>query len=147
MRLALGTGETFAGLVATLPMLAGATLQLATPRFLKNAKSYKKWVIVCVSLQAAIAAFDAIAAAFVGRAAAALIFLAASFYWAASQASGPAWNTWIEEIVPKRLRARFFAFRSRVSQACTLAGFVIGGLHCKPAKVTAGCWRPLPEFL
>src|SRR5687768_14059639 len=29
--LALGTGKTFAGLVATLPMLAGAFLQLATP--------------------------------------------------------------------------------------------------------------------
>src|SRR5437879_1538537 len=29
--LALGTGETIAGLVATLPMLFGATLQLITP--------------------------------------------------------------------------------------------------------------------
>src|SRR5215510_3075952 len=38
--LALGTGETFAGLVATLPMLAGAALQLATPFCLKHARSY-----------------------------------------------------------------------------------------------------------
>src|SRR5213076_3316386 len=39
--LALGTGETLAGLVATLPMLMGASLQLATPWFLKRARSYK----------------------------------------------------------------------------------------------------------
>src|SRR6478752_121319 len=101
--LALGTGETFAGLVATLPMLAGATLQLVTPRLLRQAKSYKRWVVVCVSLQAASLLLMPVAAAFTGRLAAALVFLAAMFYWAASQASGPAWNTWIEEIVPRRL--------------------------------------------
>src|SRR4249920_195901 len=39
--LALGTGETFAGLVATLPMLAGAALQLATPKILQHRRSYK----------------------------------------------------------------------------------------------------------
>ena len=51
--LALGTGETFAGLVATMPMLVGASLQLATPWFLQRTRSYKRWVILCASLQAA----------------------------------------------------------------------------------------------
>ena len=51
--LALGTGETIAGLVATLPMLFGATLQLITPWCLQNVRSYKRWVVACVSLQAA----------------------------------------------------------------------------------------------
>ena len=37
--LAVGTGQTFAGLIATLPMLAGASLQLATPWFLQRARS------------------------------------------------------------------------------------------------------------
>jgi MFS family permease len=134
--LALGTGETFAGLVATVPMLAGATLQLVTPRLLRQAKSYKRWVVACVSLQAAALLCMPLAVAFTGNAAAALIFLAATFYWAASQASGPAWNTWIEEIVPRRLRARFFAVRSRVSQACTLAGFALGGLALQAGKNT-----------
>ena len=62
--LALGTGETFAGLVATLPMLAGAALQLATPWCLQRARSYKKWVILCASLQAAASAPDHPAHAF-----------------------------------------------------------------------------------
>lgn len=134
--LALGTGETFAGLVATLPMLAGATLQLVTPRFLQKAKSFKRWTVMCVSLQATALLCMPLAAAFSGSLAAALIFLAAMFYWAASQASGPSWNTWIEEIVPKRLRARFFAFRARISQACTLAGFALGGIALQLGKNT-----------
>jgi MFS family permease len=134
--LALGTGETFAGLVATLPMLAGASLQLATPWFLQRARSYKKWVILCASLQAAALLVMPLAAWFIGRSAASWVFVAASLYWAASQATGPAWNTWIEEIVPRRLRAKFFASRARVSQACTLAGFVVGGLALQAGKAS-----------
>ena len=134
--LALGTGETFAGLVATLPMLAGASLQLATPWFLQRARSYKKWVVLCASLQAAALLVMPLAAWLIGRSAASWVFVAASLYWAASQATGPAWNTWIEEIVPRRLRARFFASRARVSQACTLAGFITGGLALQAGKAS-----------
>src|SRR5438552_10236407 len=68
--LALGTGETFAGLVATLPMLAGATIQLATPRFLAKQRSYKKWVVACVSVQAVSLVLMPLAAFFSGSLAA-----------------------------------------------------------------------------
>jgi MFS family permease len=132
--LVLGTGETFAGLVATLPMLAGATLQLATPKFLAKQRSYKKWVVACVCLQAAALLSMPLAAFFSGSLAAVCIFTAATFYWAGSQASGPAWNTWVEELIPRRLRARFLAFRARISQACTLGGFVFGGLALQAGK-------------
>jgi MFS family permease len=127
--LALGTGETFAGLIATLPMLAGAALQLATPWALRRFGSYRTWVVLCACLQAASLLVMPIAAFFTATtAAAAWVFVAATAYWAASQATGPAWNTWIEEIIPKRVRANFFACRARISQICTLVGFVAGGL-------------------
>lgn len=126
--LALGTGETFAGLIATLPMLVGASVQLATPWFLKRFGSYRTWVVLCASLQAAALLAMPIAAWFIGTAAAAWVFVAATAYWAASLATGPAWNTWIEEIIPKRVRSRFFACRARTSQLCTLIGFAAGGL-------------------
>src|SRR5439155_14270570 len=66
--LALGAGETIAGLVATVPMLIGATLQLATPWFLSRASSYKRWVVRCASLQAAALLIMPIAAGQIGRA-------------------------------------------------------------------------------
>lgn len=126
--LALSTGETFAGLVVTLPMLAGATLQLATPWVLGRCQSYRQWVVLCARLQAAALLLMPVAACFSGQFAAAWIFFAASAYWAAAQAGGPAWNTWIEEVIPRRIRSRFLARRVRISQICTLAGFAAGGI-------------------
>jgi MFS family permease len=126
--LALGTGETFAGLVATMPMMLGSVLQLATPWALRRCGSYRTWVVLCASLQAAALLAMPIAALFLARTAAVWVMVAASLYWAASQATGPAWNTWIEEIIPKRVRANFFACRARTSQVCVLLGFVAGGL-------------------
>jgi MFS family permease len=126
--LALGAGQTTAGLVATLPMLAGASLQLATPWLLPRIRSYKRWVVVFASLQASALLCIPVAAALTGRMSTAWIFFVASLYWAASQATGPAWNTWIEEVIPRRLRARFFARRTRICQTATLLGFALGGL-------------------
>ena len=126
--LALGAGETIAGLVATLPMLAGATLQLATPWLLRRQRSYRRWVVFTASMQATALLAMPLAAWLSGKAATWWVFLAASCYWAAGQATGPAWNTWIEEIVPRRLRANFFAFRSRICQSATLLGFVAGAI-------------------
>ena len=141
--LALGTGETVAGLIATLPMLAGATLQLATPWFLQRAKSYKRWVVLFASLQATALLAMPLATWLTGHAAACWVAIAAACYWAASQATGPAWNTWIEEIVPRRLRANFFALRARICQAATLAGFVAGALALECGKASG--WL-LPAF-
>lgn len=127
--LAIGAGETFAGLIATLPMLAGASLQLATPWALRRLRSYRAWVVLCASLQATALLAMPIAAWLTGTSAAAIwVFIAATAYWAASQATGPAWNTWIEEIIPRPVRANFFACRARTSQMCTLLGFVAGGI-------------------
>jgi MFS family permease len=132
--LALGAGQTTAGMVATLPVLAGATLQLLTPWFLKRIRSYKKWVVLFASLQAAALLCIPVAAALSHGIAPGWIFLVASMYWAASQATGPAWNTWIEEVIPRRLRARFFARRTRICQAATLVGFALGGLALQVGK-------------
>src|SRR5262245_50084901 len=132
--LALTSQQTLAGLVATLPMLAGASLQLATPWALRRFRSYRTWVVMCASLQAGALLAMPIAACFTGTAAATWLFVSAGFYWAASQATSPAWNTWIEEIIPKRVRANYFACRARISQACTLLGFVAGGLALQAGK-------------
>jgi MFS family permease len=134
--LALGSGETLAGLIATVPMLAGASLQLAMPRLLAGAKSYKRWIVLLASLQAAALLILPLAGLLSGRAAAWWVFVAASCYWAAGQATAPAWNTWIEEIVPRRLRANFFAYRGRMNQFGTLAGFVLGAIALELGKAS-----------
>jgi hypothetical protein len=62
-----------------------------------------------------------------------LVFAIASVYWATSLGCGPAWNTWMGSIIPARVRARFFARRSRASQLATLIGFLTGGVILQAA--------------
>jgi MFS family permease len=137
--LALGTGETFAGLIATVPMLCGATLQLLTPWAVAQLGSHRRWVVGCVCLQAASLLLMPLAALLAGSSAAAWwVFLAATMYWAAGLSTAPSWNTWIEQIIPKPVRPRYFALRARISQICTLLGFAAGGLALHFGKASGG---------
>lgn len=135
--LALGTGQTLAGLISALPQLAGATFQLATPWAVRRLGSYRQWVVISCSVQAASLLLLPLAALFTGGAAGLAVFLAVTMYWAAGLSAGPAWNTWIEEVVPKRLRTRFFACRARVSQFCTLLGLVLGGVALQIGRTSS----------
>lgn len=124
--LAAGHGAVAAGWVATLPMLAGAWIQSITPYAVERLGSHKRWVVVCVALQACCFA-PLIAMALHGSAPLGVVFAAAALYWACGLAAAPAWNTWITSLVPPALRARFFALRTRACNATTLASLLIGG--------------------
>lgn len=128
--LALGLGGTAAGLVATVPMLAGALMQLAGPWAVGWLGSHKRWVVLCASCQGASLALAPLALLGMGSAVFAgfFVFLAATLYWACGLATGPAWNTWMEQVIPHRVRTHYFAGRVRLSQFCLLVGFAGGGL-------------------
>jgi MFS family permease len=130
---ALGTGGISTGLLTTLPIFAGSILQLMTPHAVRWLGSHRKWVVICATTQALALAMLPVAI-LLGGWSAALVYAAATLYWAAGQSSNPAWNTWIEDVVPKSLRTRFFARRSRISQMFLLSGFVIGGLLLELGK-------------
>jgi MFS family permease len=124
--LAAGHGEVAAGLLATLPMLAGALLQLATPWGVERLRSHRRWVVLAATCQGL--AFAPLAAgALLGRLDLAWIFFSAAAYWGAGMAAGPAWNTWVDDLVPARIRPRFFAARNRAQQAMLFVGLVAGG--------------------
>lgn len=125
--LAAGHGDLAAGLVATLPMLAGAVLQLATPIGVRRLGSYRAWVVLCARLQAASLLPLAVWALF-GRIPLPWLFAAASAYWGFGMSTLPAWNAWAGALVPSYLRARFFARRTRSAQAALFAALVCAGL-------------------
>ena len=75
-------------------------------------------------------------AASTGSIGTAALLLIAAVYWGAGLAAGPAWNTWIGTIVPRSVRHRFFAHRTRVSQAGVFAGFLIGGVMLQYASAS-----------
>jgi MFS family permease len=123
----LGMGGVAAGLLTTLPVLAGAILQLAAPWGVRRCGSHKSWVVATAVVQA-LSLLAVLSAAQAGAFTGLVVFAAATLYWASGLASAPAWNTWVEEIVPQSIRARFFGRRQRFCQAGLFTGFVAGGL-------------------
>ncbi|HTN01091.1 MAG TPA: MFS transporter, partial [Planctomycetaceae bacterium] len=124
--LAIGLGEVFAGMIASVPLLAGSLLQLVSPTAIRMLRSHKRWIVICATIQAC-SFVPLIVAAILGEISPLWVLTVASVYWGASLATGPAWNTWMGTLVPRPLRARFFAMRTRLAQATTLMGFLIGG--------------------
>jgi MFS family permease len=125
--LAVGLGEVMAGLVASIPLLVGGLLQLSTPYFLKRYTNRQLWVVGSAALQA-MAFLPLVIAAIIGSIGPIALLFIASIYWACGLSSGPVWNSWIEQLVPRRVRAGYFAKRTRASQLATVCGFVGGGL-------------------
>jgi MFS family permease len=125
--LAVGLGEVTAGIIGSVPLMAGGLLQLISLWALSRGFSQKWWVVLAAGLQS-LAFIPLIWAAYLGSVSGPVLLAIASFYWAAGLASGPAWNSWIERIIPKQMRANYFAKRTRASQLATLVGFVAGGL-------------------
>lgn len=131
--LALGMGEIAAGLIASIPLLVGAVLQMVSPAAVLWLGSNRRWVVTCVLLQAA-SFLPLVAAALAGGIPMIGLFAAVALYWGGGLGAGPAWNTWMETVVPFRVRAPFFAMRTRFGQAGTLLGFLAGGAALQYGK-------------
>ena len=151
--LAVGLSEISAGMVASVPLLAGGLMQTASPLAIRWLGSHKKWVLLCALVQA-LSFLPLVMAAVVGEISAAAVFLVAAVYWGTGLATGPAWNTWMGALVPRAVRARFFANRTRVSQLMVFigllaAGFLLQGASSRDAVLpafaviflAAGCCR------
>lgn len=132
--IAVGLGEIISGLVAALPMLAGAAVQLASPVGVRLVNSRRRWVLVSAVTQA-LSFLPLAGAALAGRISAPAVLLIATWYWAAAMSAGPAWNTWMGILVPPRIRARYFGVRSVFAQVFVFAGLLAGGaiLHAADA--------------
>jgi len=124
--LAIGGSPVTAGLVASVPLLAGGLLQLLAPRAIARVTSLRRWVAASAVVQA-LSFVPLIVIALFGISSTAVVFLAASAYWAAGMAASAAWNPWMARIVPARIRSKFFGRRQGVVQATMLAGLVGAG--------------------
>jgi MFS family permease len=134
--LALGHGDVVAGLVATLPMLAGALLQLGSPAAVGLLDSHRRWIVLCAGLQA-LCFVPLVASALTHSMDLVVLFGVASLYWGLGMSTGPAWTTWASSLVPWRLRPAFFANRARASQLALVLGLVGGGMILQLGKSRA----------
>ncbi|MGZ3768659.1 MAG: MFS transporter [Bdellovibrio sp.] len=130
--LSIGMGEIFAGILATMPIVSGAFLQLITPRGLQRVQSHKHWVVASSLLQA----FTFIPLIYYSATRAPnfwMLFGILTLYWGSGFSSGLGWNYWMGRLVHVNEGPRFFSKRARVSQIGTLVGLIGGGvaLHNK----------------
>ncbi len=124
--LAIGLSPVTAGLVAAVPLLAGGMIQLLAPRAIARVTSIRAWVVGTMVVQA-LAFVPLIVVAMLGIASTAIVFTAASVYWAAGMAASAAWNPWMARVVPARIRSKFFGRRQGLVQATMLVGLVGAG--------------------
>lgn len=125
--LALTSSQLACGLVASVPLIAGAILQLVSPYVVRHLHSYRRWVVLCAAVQVA-TLLPLCLVVSVRSLPIVVVFALASIYWGAGMAGSPAWNTWVGLLVPRQIRVRFFARRTRLSQLGLLAGFLAGGI-------------------
>lgn len=125
--LALGLSPVIAGLVATVPLLAGGLLQLVAPRAIARVTSLRGWVAGSMVLQA-LSFVPLLIVALLGTPSTLVVFAGASLYWGAGMAASAAWNPWMARVVPPRIRSRFFGRRQGLVQATMLAGLVGAGV-------------------
>lgn len=130
--LSIGMGEIFAGILASLPLVSGAILQLITPRGLQQVQSHKHWVVASAILQALtfipLIYFSATRAPNFWT-----LFFILTLYWGSGFSSGLAWNWWMGRLVNVEEGNTFFSKRTKISQLGILVGLVAGGvaLHNK----------------
>jgi len=123
---ALGLPGAWAGLVATVPMVVGALLQLVSPTMIRRLGSHRRWVVWNAGLQAL--AFVPLAiAAFVGGLPGWALYVIAAIYWGAGIATNPAWSTWVGTLVPGAVRTRYFARRTVWLHVFQIAALLAAG--------------------
>ncbi len=124
--LAAGLSQVEAGLIATVPVLAGALLHGVTPWGVRAFKSLRRWTWVFAGMQAA-SLFALACCAWTGTVSAPLVYLLVSLYWGAGFCTAPPWQTWVPTLIPRQISTHFWTSRSRTVQALLGIG-LLGGL-------------------
>ncbi len=137
--IAIGLGEVNSGLITTLPLLVGAMIQLAAPMMIGHFRSYRRWAVLCSSVQA-LTFIPLVIASFFGYLPAPALFLIAAIYWGTSMSMSAAWNSWIGAMTPPGIRTGFCATRNRWNQAFSMFGFLLGGWFLKGSQLSGKIW-------
>lgn len=124
--LALGFRALEAGMLSTIPLMVGGIVQLATPWAVQKLGSYKRWVLIMACLQA-VTFLPLAYFAYRGSVALWFLYVVVSVYWATGMSVSPAWNAWMNALIPRRVRVGFFAKRTFFTHAGTLIGLLLGG--------------------
>ncbi len=114
------------GLLGSLPITLGSLGQLLTHRLLGYFKSRKHFVCWCAFLQGLM--FVPIIVLFLLELLnIPLLLLFMSLYWIFGMLGGPAWNSWMGELVNEKERGNYFGRRNRIAGLVSVVSFLGAG--------------------
>ena len=123
----LGATPLQQALVVTLPLCVGTLGPVMSLGLLGRFRRRKPVVVTAASLQAALL-LSIVVVDLSGRLSPNALIGLACGYQIFSQAAGTAWASWYGDVVPGRIRGRYFATRNRIAQLATSASLVAAGL-------------------
>ena len=117
------------GLLATLPQLFGAFMQWAGALNMSRFKSRRRIILVAVLIQAVTFIPMTFLPIFFGKGTFPVLFLLllTILYHGANGAVVPIWNSLIGDLVPARIRGRFFGLRNRLTGMSTFFSLLTAG--------------------
>ena len=123
----LGATPLQQALVITLPVCVGTVGPMLSLGLLGRFGRRKPIVVTAASLQAG-TLLSIVVVDLSGRLTPNLLIGLASAYQIFSQAAGTAWASWYGDLVPARIRGRYFARRNRIAQLATSGSLIAAGL-------------------
>ena len=123
----LGATPLQQALVITVPLFIGTLGPLMALAFLGRFRR-RKPVVVSAAAAQALTLLSIVAIDLRGSLSPNLLIALASAYQVFSQAAGTAWASWYGDVVPARIRGRYFATRNRIAQVATSVSLLLAGL-------------------
>jgi MFS family permease len=123
----LGATSLEQALVITLPLCVGTLGPLMALGLLGRFRRRKAVVVSAATLQALIL-FTIVLTDTKGTLSPRVLIGLASAYQMCAQAAGTAWASWYGDLVPARVRGRYFATRNRIAQVATSGSLIVAGL-------------------
>jgi len=123
----LGATPLEQALVITVPLCVGPLGPLVSLSLLGRFRRRKVVVVTAASAQALVL-FTIVFTDRTGILSPPALIGLASAYQVFAQAAGTAWASWYGDLVPARMRGRYFATRNRIAQLATSGSLIVAGL-------------------
>ena len=115
------------GLIGTLPQAFGYLSQLLTNKLIIFYKSRKRMICIYVFIHA-ILHIPLILIFFLKKYSISTLLVLLCFYWIFSLILGPAWSSWMGDLVDENNRGNYFGKRNRVSGLAVFFSFLAAGV-------------------
>ncbi len=119
--------NTQIGLLTSLPLLFGSVLQYFSTKLIDTFKSRKKFVMTAIFIQA-VSWLLILSVFYLGEYKVYFLIFFAIIYWVSGMISGPAWNSWMGDLVDSETRGKYFSKRNRIIGLGVMISTILAGL-------------------